>query len=508
MRRRAASRRGGQGPAGAEIDSEEDAHILPGGTLAIETPGRYNDRQAGMGAQLVTRKSQARGGAVLCRAKLAVRGGLPRPSESLRRIASLVLAAFATSCATTNLPPISSADVAFEPARDEKRLWEDARAEEAKLRKNVKIYQDPLLVDYLEEVVQRLNPPAMAANPYLSYRVSVIEDPTLNAFAYPTGSLYVHTGLLARMENEDQLATVLGHEMTHVENRHMLRFQRSVRNKQIGFSIAAIAGAVIVASEEGHAVSEGKYGKAARIGVLSDVLLGLGLSLAIIAAVNGYGRRLEREADDGGFAKMSASGYDVGEAHLVYEALLDEHGESGKAEVFFFGSHPRLSARIEAAKQWTATHPGQVRAGRSRDQEAFRRRIRPVIREDARLNMEMGRLRLAEDELNRALSEMSEDPEAQFLLGRLKLKKAEAEKSPEVQERLKAEAMAAFRESIRLDPDRPGPHREAGLLAYRNGDFGTACSQFRLYLEIDPDAEDSQSIRDYELELKRDGHCP
>ncbi|MBI4161091.1 MAG: tetratricopeptide repeat protein [Acidobacteria bacterium] len=422
-----------------------------------------------------------------------------------RLLAAGVLAAFTAACATTNLPPISSPETPYEPAQDELRLWEDARAEEAKLRGKARIHHDPLLVDYLEGVVARLNPPGMAANPHVSYRVSVIQEPTLNAFAYPHGSLYVHTGLLARMENEDQIATVLGHEMTHVENRHMIRHQRSVRNKQIGFSIAAIAGAVILAGEEGEAAREGKYGKAARIDVLGDVLLGLGLSLAILAAVNGYGRDLEREADNGGFTKMSAAGYDPREAPRVYRALQEEHGDPGRAETFFFGSHPRLGERVEAAEAWIALHPAApARGGDSGD---FRRRIRPVIREDARLNLEMGRLDLAEHELGRVLAEMPEDAEAHFLLGRVRLQRAEAEKDPAARDILRKGALESFEEAIRLDPDRPAPHREVGLLAYRSGDYGTACAELRRYLDLDPRAEDSQSVRDYLLELRRDGFC-
>ena len=50
--------------------------------------------------------------------------------------------------------------------------------------------------DYLERVVGRLNPEGMADNPEITYRVHVVDDPTLNAFAFPHGSLYVHTGLL------------------------------------------------------------------------------------------------------------------------------------------------------------------------------------------------------------------------------------------------------------------------------------------------------------------------
>ncbi len=429
-----------------------------------------------------------------------MRHGRLSRSVSLATLASLTL-----YCAPTHVPPISTAGAAFKPDKDEVELWNESRAEEAKLREKARIYQDPLLVNYLEGVVAKLNPPGMAANPAVSYRVTVIEDPTLNAFAYPDGAIYVHTGLLARMEDEDELATVFGHEMTHVEERHMLRYQRSVRNKQIGFAVASIAGAVIVAGAEGHAAERGDYATAAQIHVLSELLVGLGLQLAIIASVNGYGRDLEREADEGGFEKMRAAGYDVREAPKVYETLLEDHGDSGRAESFFFGSHPRLAERIESAKAAAAASaPPAVHAG---DPAEFTRRIRPVIRDDARLNIDTGRLQLAQDELDRVMRLMPEDPEAHYLLGRLRLKQADASRDAESQRWLRKEAMASFREAIRLDPDRPGPHREVGLLAYADGDFATACVSFRHYLETAPRADDAQRIRDYVLELERDGRC-
>jgi len=428
-----------------------------------------------------------------------------------RPLAVCVLALFVISCATTRLPPISSAGEAFEPLKDERRLWEQAIEEEGKLQENISLYQDPLLVDYLDEIVSRLNPPMMAANPELSYRVSVIEDPTLNAFAYPHGALYLHTGLLARMENEDQLATVLAHEMTHVEGRHMLRHRRSARNKQIGFSIAAITAAVVVAGEVGDSYSQGKYGQAARIGVLSDILVGLGLQLAYMAAVNGYGRNLESEADSGAFDKLVNAGYNPEQAPLVFEALLAEHGDSGKTEAFFFGSHPRLALRIENAEQWLAEHPDSSRGAEptgAEDPERFWRRIRTVIRDDARLNIEMGRLELAEHELKRALELMPNDPETRLLIGRLRLEQSKSIEGGAEKRQLRDEAMGAFREAVRLDPERAATHRELGLLAFRNEDFVTACVQFRQYIELDPRADDAQRIRDYLLELEQDGNCP
>ena len=289
----------------------------------------------------------------------------------------------------------------------------------------------------------------------------------------------------------------------------MLRHQRSMRNKQIGVGIAAITAAVILAGEEGEALEQGQYGKAARIGILGDIFVGLGLHLALLAAVNGYGRELEREADEGAFERMFAAGYDVEESPAVYRALMEEHGNSGKAEAFFFGSHPQLVARVENAEGFLSQRPGNGESGsHAGDPERFARRIRPVIRDDARLNVEMGRLALAEEQLNRVLEMMPDDPVAHLILGRLRLAQADNEKDRNLVEQHRLEAAGAFREVIRLDPGRPAPHRELGLLAYRSEDFFTACVEFRRYVELESQAADVARIRDYVLELERDGECP
>jgi beta-barrel assembly-enhancing protease len=432
-----------------------------------------------------------------------------RHTAAFRSVALATLLLVAASCVSTQVPPISSQGGSFKPLRDEQALWDQSREEEKKLLENVRLYQDPLLDSYLEQVVTHLNPPGMAANPAIRYKVRVIEDPTLNAFAYPHGSLYVHTGLLARMENEDELATVLGHEMTHVENRHMLRYQRSVLNKQIGLSLAALAAAVVIADAEGDALGNGDWGKAATIDVVGNLIVGLGLQLAFLASVNGYGRGLEVEADEGGFVKLAAAGYDLQQAPKVYQALLDDRGEPKKLEAFFFGSHPRLSERAQNTRLYLAKHPAApvAESVRKERDDAFTRRIRPVVRDDARLNIEMGRLKLAESQLDKVRSWMPGDPETHFLAGRLRLAQAAAEKSPEAQRHLRGEAEDAFRKSIELDPGRPAPHRELGLLLYERRALREACVQFRRYTKLAPNADDAGRIRDYVLEMERDGDC-
>ncbi len=433
-----------------------------------------------------------------------------RHTVAFRAVALATLLLFTVSCVSTQLPPISSQGGSFKPLPDEQALWEQSREEEEKLLDNAKLYQDPLLESYLEGVVSRLNPPGMAANPAIRYKVRVLEDPTLNAFAYPHGSIYVHTGLLARMENEDELATVLGHEMTHVENRHMLRYQRSAQNKQIGLSIAAVAAAVVLAGAEGDALGSGDWGKAATIDVFGDLLVGLGLQLAFLASVNGYGRGLEIEADEGGFMKMDTAGYDLQQAPKVYQALLDDHGEPKKVEAFFFGSHPRLSERVQNTKTHLVKHPSSApldEVAQHEREDAFTRRIRPVVRDDARLNIEIGRLTLAETQLDKVQAWMPKDPESHFLWGRLRLAQAAAEKSPKEQKNLRGNAEEAFRKAIELDPKRPAPRRDLGLLLYERQAFREACAQFKRYIKLAPDADDTERVRDYVLELDRGGKC-
>jgi predicted Zn-dependent protease len=424
-----------------------------------------------------------------------------------RCVALATLAAFLSACATTRLPPISAAGGGFQPEPDEIELWGDARDEEATLLEKVDVYEDEELDEYLAAIVERLNPPGMAANPELEYRVRVIEDPSLNAFAYPHGSLYVHTGLLARVENEDQLATVLAHEMTHVENRHMLRFRRGVQNREIALGAVAIAASIWAATESWDEVGHGHWGKAAAIDLFSDLLIGLGLELAMLAAVNGYGRDLENEADQGGFAKLGAAGYDLSQAPRVYEILQDDHGDESRLEVFFFGSHPNLASRVQSAKLWLGQHPGSPAEGKIAEGQAFARKMRPVLRADARLNIEAGRLNIAEDELRRAAAAGPPDAEVLYLKARLHL--AQAEEGPEKRPGLLAQARRELDQAVELDAKRAEYWGELGHLAYQEKDYRRACRAFETYLELDSDAEDAVEVQNLVKDLRSgEERCP
>src|SRR3989440_11469173 len=177
---------------------------------------------------------------------------MPTPRWGAPWISWLLIASFLTaSCATRSVPPIGADGKPFKPESDEVRLWAQDEKEEAALAKKAKIYDDPLLEEYLGKVGDRLLPDEVRAAGGPGFRFGVMSDPTLNAFAMPNGRIYVHSGLLSRLDNEAQLAMILGHEMTHVTGRHALRFTRDETYKRFGLTALAVMASILLAVAAG-----------------------------------------------------------------------------------------------------------------------------------------------------------------------------------------------------------------------------------------------------------------
>jgi predicted Zn-dependent protease len=242
----------------------------------------------------------------------------------------LFLSFMITGCATASLPPITK-DSKF--AEDEKRLWLRSEEEQKALSRSGIIYGDEDLDAYLSGIAKKLQPPEVYAQ--IPFKVKVIKNNLLNAFAYPNGAIYVHTGILARMDNEAQLATLLAHEMTHSTHRHMIEQFRDIKNKTAFLATIQVTTAGL-----------GVYGSLA-------TLLG---TIGTIAAVTGYSREHETEADREGFELMLNAGYDPAEAPKLFLHLKKELEEENRKEPFFFGTHPRLKDRVENYETLLKTH--------------------------------------------------------------------------------------------------------------------------------------------------------
>jgi predicted Zn-dependent protease len=422
------------------------------------------------------------------------------------RIVSIVLiASMLASCASTKVPPIGAEGQAFKLAPDERQLWQKAEQEAEKLEKTGKLYEDPMLEEYLGKMGDRLAPDTVKQSGAVGFRFFIFRDPTLNAFALPNGRIYVHTGLLSRVENEAQLATVVAHEMAHVTNRDALRFNRDARNKSIAATVLAIAASIGVAVAAGDQARRGNPVAAAVLSQTAQVMLGLGLQLSLLAAVNGYGRSLEAEADAQGMENLVRAGYDPNEAPKVFQLLSKDSEDHGKLENFFFGSHPRLQERVETT---TALLRGRYQSqasgsSRIRDTEEFQLRMRSVVRENAALDIRAGRFDLAAKQLDRVLTITPKDPVAHSYYGDLyRLKSQRAKISVEKHE-LVQKALQRYEEATAFDPTLPDPYRQLGLLYYQQRNTVKAKEAFQRYLALAPSAPDARRVKEYLVELDR-----
>ena len=152
----------------------------------------------------------------------------------------------------------------------------------------------------------------------------VFEDKTANAFALPGGKIGVNTGLLKIATNQDQLATVIGHEVGHVLARHS--------NERLSQETAVKGGLVLAQSVTGPQSMLGQAGMA---------MLGLGAQYGILMP---YSRVHESEADDMGLELMARAGFNPRESVILWQKM--EQANKGQPPEFL-STHPSHASRIQ-----------------------------------------------------------------------------------------------------------------------------------------------------------------
>src|SRR5437879_3309064 len=129
----------------------------------------------------------------------------------------------------------------------------------AQVEKQMEVVRNPELQAYIERIGKRLAAQPQAGG--FPYTFKVVKDPSINAFALPGGPTFVNTGLIAAADNEDQLAGVMAHEISHVALRHGTNQASKANLLQIP---AALAGALI--------------GNGSLMGQLAQLGIGLGFN--------------------------------------------------------------------------------------------------------------------------------------------------------------------------------------------------------------------------------------
>jgi Zn-dependent protease with chaperone function len=177
-------------------------------------------------------------------------------------------------------------------------------------------------------IVDRLLPSYVPSD---GVRVYVVDNPEWNAMAMGNYSIYVFTGIMADLD-DDELALVIGHEVAHASHEH----SRKQAKRGMMTGIAATASQVLIGTQ-----LEGGEAYAA------SILAGLGAT----AFSNGYSREQEDQADRVGMRYAYEAGYDVGKGPALWKKFADKYGETGKAQNILFGDHSRSSVRAAALEQ-------------------------------------------------------------------------------------------------------------------------------------------------------------
>jgi len=185
-----------------------------------------------------------------------------------------------------------------------------------------RLYESGPEVDRVRNIVDTLLPPYMEPE---RVRVYVIENKEWNAFAMGNYSIYVFTGLLDDMD-DDEVAIVLGHELVHATHEHTRRQFK----KQMWIQIAAL----------GVAASASKIDNDTQ-----RAIVGLVSAFGIMAWSNGYGRGLEDQADRVGLRYAYEAGYDITKGPRLWNRFAKRYGQQGKVANFFFSDHSESAAR-------------------------------------------------------------------------------------------------------------------------------------------------------------------
>ena len=226
------------------------------------------------------------------------------------RVRLVAVAMVLTAACATN-PVTGKKELSLISEAQEIQMGQQAAVE---VRQTSGIVPDSALLAYVRSIGLKLA--KGSERPNLPWSFDVVDDPAVNAFALPGGSIFITRGILSYMQNEAELATVLGHEIGHVTARH------SVHEMSRAQVFQGLLGVGSILSSDVASVA----------GVASQ-----GLGLLFLK----YSRDNETQADDLGFRYSLADGYDVRAMRSMFEMLQ------------------RTSASNEGGRlpQWLATHP-------------------------------------------------------------------------------------------------------------------------------------------------------
>jgi predicted Zn-dependent protease len=320
---------------------------------------------------------------------------------------------------------------------EERRLWDESEEFDRLLGLAGLVDPDPEATAYLQRVMDGLFPEFDG-----SLKVRILVSPVLNAFCLPNGSIYINRGLLARFDNEAQLAAVLAHEGGHFTHRH------SHQQQELTKTLALVQ--------------------------LASAVFGLpypwARDLLLRSSMFGYARSMETEADEVSHSRLRKAGYDEREGIKVFEHLAAELKASDIKEPYFFSTHPRLAERVENFKRMGAESATGGRLDKDGYLEHFAGLRLGIFDADLALHRP-GSVLAALEEGKRAADY---PPQAHYYLGeawRLRGREGDADRAEQ-----------SYRESLARAPDFALAHYGLGLIYQKRKQWRAARESFAAFL--------------------------
>jgi predicted Zn-dependent protease len=236
-----------------------------------------------------------------------------------------------TSLSASRLPRIG--DGAEMGLGQERRIGDSIAKE---IYKDPDFVDDPILLEYVQSIWNKLIEAAKFRGDIsaemqerFSWEVLLIKDPSINAFALPGGYMGVHLGLIAVVSSPDELASVLGHELSHITQRHISRMFTQ-QAQQTPLLIGAMLLGILAAGKNPNA------GGALMVG---------GQAAATQSQLN-FSRDMEREADRLGYGVMTQAGYQGAGFVSMFQKLQNASRLNDNGSYPYLRSHPLTTERI------------------------------------------------------------------------------------------------------------------------------------------------------------------
>ncbi len=203
------------------------------------------------------------------------------------------------------------------------------------VQKNGGEWYNPQVLSHVQEIGQRIV--SVCGRTNILYRFTLVNSSDFNACSLPGGFVYVSRGAIERLENDAQLACLLGHEVSHISRKHCV----TLLEQQMGINTILNVVGMVAGSQS--AEDRKKIEAITNVG-----------SVVVQIAQNGYGRTKELEADIYGAQYAAAAGYDPGGMLQILYMLQEKEGRGDSAFGDIFSTHPAPAKRIENIKVYLA----------------------------------------------------------------------------------------------------------------------------------------------------------